>query len=69
MANVALEEFIDQNSDELVRRCRIKVAKRQSPPAEAEIDGGVRLLLSQISDELRHGPSQNDEITQGATRQ
>jgi hypothetical protein len=70
MANVALDQFIDRNVDELVRRCRVKVAKRESPPSsEAEIDGGVRLFLSQLSDVLRRGLSENSEITQGATRQ
>jgi hypothetical protein len=70
MANVALDQFIDRNSEELVRRCRVKVAKRQSPPSsEAEIDGGARLFLSQLSHELRHGPSENHEISQSATHQ
>jgi hypothetical protein len=69
MSNVALDQFIDQNSAELIRRCRVKVAKRQGPSTEAEIDGGVRLFLSQLSHELRHGPSLNNEISQGATRQ
>ena len=70
MAKMALAEFVDENSAELIRRCRVKVAKRQSPTAsETDIDGGVRLFLSQLSHELRHGPTQNNEISQGATQQ
>ena len=46
------------------------MAKRQGPSAsEDDIDGGVRLFLSQLSHELRHGPSLNNEISQSATRQ
>jgi hypothetical protein len=70
MAKIPLDQFIDQNSAELIRRCRVKVATRQSPAStEAEIDGGVRLFLSQLSHELRHGPSQNNVISEGATQQ
>src|SRR5688500_10481562 len=70
MAKMALAEFIDQNSAELISRCRAKVAKRRSPVAsEADIDGGVKLFLSQLSGELRHGPSKTNEISQGATQQ
>ena len=70
MANMPLDQFVEQNSDELVRRCRVKAAKRDGPPSrDAEIDGGVRLFLSQLADVLRLGPSMNTEISQGATRQ
>jgi hypothetical protein len=70
MPSVTLGQFIDENNAELIRRCRVKAAKRQNVTAtEADIDGGVRLFLSQLSHELRHGPSQNDLIGQGATRQ
>lgn len=67
MATVALGEFIDTNRDELIRRCRAKVAKRAAPPpTEAEIDYGVPLFLEQLSEELRHGPSITDEIKASA---
>jgi hypothetical protein len=70
MPKMTLAEFIDQNTPELIRRCRVKVASRQSPPtSEADIDGGVRLFLSQLSDELRHGASATNEISRGATQQ
>ncbi len=70
MPKMTLAEFVDQNTPELIRRCRVKVASRQSPPtSEADIDGGVRLFLSQLSDELRHGASATNEISRGATQQ
>jgi hypothetical protein len=67
MANVRLYEFIEDNRDELIGRCRAKVATRLSPPAtEAEIDRGVPLFLDQLVDELRHGPTMSQEISKGA---
>ena len=69
MANLALDQFIDQNGEELLRRCRVKVGKRESPPAtEGEVDGGVPLFLAQLSEELRHGPSKTHEISKGAMK-
>jgi hypothetical protein len=67
MANIALYEFIGANRDELIRRCRAKVAERSAPPpTEAEIDHGVPLFLDQLCEELRHGPSQTHEISNSA---
>jgi hypothetical protein len=69
MANVTLCGFIGANREELVRRCRAKVAKRSAPPpTEAEIDNGVPLFLDQLVEELRYGPSKTDEISKSATR-
>src|SRR5687767_14081495 len=66
MANIALHEFIGLNRDELIGRCRAKVAKRAAPPStEAEIDHGVPLFLDQLVVELRDGPSKTAEITKG----
>ena len=63
MATLALGDFIDANRDELIRRCRRKVAKRSAPPpTEAEIDHGVPLFLDQLCQELRYGPSDTDAI-------
>jgi hypothetical protein len=68
MANLPLADFIDQNRDELIGRCRAKVAKRADPPpTEAEIDHGVPLFLHQLCEELRHGPSKTHDITRAAT--
>jgi len=67
MANVTLFDFIDQNRDELIGRCRAKVAKRSAPPpTEAEINHGVPLFLDQLCAELRHGPSKTHEISNSA---
>jgi hypothetical protein len=69
MTNVALDQFIDQNAAELLRRCEVKVAARAGPPAtEAQSRGGVPLFLAQLSAELRHGPTNIDEITESAMR-
>jgi hypothetical protein len=69
MADVALEVFITENREELVQRCRAKVAGRSSPPpTRAEIDQGVPLFLDQLVQELRDGPSETHTITRAAVR-
>jgi hypothetical protein len=69
MANLQLHEFIRGNREELIRRCRAKVAQRSAPPpTEAEIDSGVPLFLDQLVEELRHGPSKTHEISTSAVR-
>ena len=51
-----LHEFITENRDEIIRRCRAKVAMRSiPPPTEAEIDHGVPVFLDQLRDALRLG--------------
>ena len=51
-----LHEFIALNRDEIIRRCRAKVATRSIPaPTEAEIDHGVPVFLDQLRDALRLG--------------
>ena len=54
-----LKEFIALNHDEIIRRCRAKVARRSMPPVTAaEIDHGVPVFLDQLVDVLRaHGSS------------
>ena len=65
---MTLYEFIGAHRDELIGRCRAKVAKRSSPPpTEAEIDHGVPLFLEQLCKELRRGPSNTHEISKSAT--
>ena len=69
MAPVSLSEFIEANRDELIGRCRAKVAQRSSPPAtEAEIARGVPLFLDQLSGELRDGASKTAEINKSAVQ-
>jgi signal transduction histidine kinase len=51
-----LHEFIAINRDEIIRRCRGKVATRSvPPPTDAEIDHGVPVFLDQLADALRLG--------------
>jgi hypothetical protein len=49
-----LHEFLTVNRDELIRRCRSKVSKRNSPPVTAsELEYGVPLFLEQLVEALR----------------
>lgn len=49
-----LHEFLTTNRDELVRRCREKVAKRRAPkPTATEIEHGIPLFLDQLIGTLR----------------
>jgi hypothetical protein len=67
MTNITFSEFIGVNRDELIGRCRTKVAQRSSPPAtEAEIARGVPLFLDQLADELGNGASKTAEMSKGA---
>ena len=69
MASVTLDEFIGGHREELIRRCRAKVAIRSvPPPTKAEIDQGVPLFLDQLVKELRDGPSETRDIAQGAAQ-
>jgi hypothetical protein len=62
-----LREFIEVNRDELVRRCREKVAARSiPPPTAAEINHGVPLFLDQLVEALRSGSPSAVEIEKSA---
>jgi len=62
-----LHEFVTSNRDEIIRRCRAKVAMRSlPPPAEAEIDHGVPLFLGQLVDALRLGQSSSQAMGRSA---
>jgi signal transduction histidine kinase len=62
-----LYEFITLNRDEIIRRCRAKVATRPIPtPTEAEIDHGVPLFLDQLVGVLRLGQSSSPEMVSSA---
>jgi signal transduction histidine kinase len=53
-----LYEFIAVHRDEIIERCRTKVATRSiPPPTEAEINHGVPLFLAQLRQALRLGQS------------
>ena len=62
-----LYQFVAEHRDEIIRRCRAKVAMRSvPPPTEAEIDHGVPLFLGQLVEALRLGPSSSTEIGDSA---
>ena len=62
-----VDDFIAEHRDEIIRRCRAKVATRSvPPPTEAEIDHGVPLFLDQLVDALRLGLSSSPEIGSSA---
>jgi signal transduction histidine kinase len=58
-----LFEFVSLNREEIVRRCRAKVAIRSIPtPTAAEIDHGVPVFLDQLVEALRAGLSDGPDI-------
>jgi signal transduction histidine kinase len=63
-----LQDFITSNREDIIRRCRAKVATRSvPPPTEAEIDHGVPLFLEQLVAALsRGGVKFNPEIAKSA---
>lgn len=62
-----LQEFIEVNREEIIRRCRGKVATRSIPaPSAAEIDHGVPLFLDQLVTALRSGGTSTLEIDRSA---
>lgn len=64
-----LHAFITANRDEIILRCRAKVATRlEPPPTAAEIDNGVPMFLGQLLDALRQGPSAISNINKSATQ-
>jgi hypothetical protein len=66
---MTLDQFLNDNRAELIHRARAKVAGRSSPPVDpAELEHGVPLFLSQLSDTLvDQGPGGMDDSTR-ATR-
>jgi signal transduction histidine kinase len=62
-----LHQFVALNREEIIRRCRAKVATRAvPPPTKAEIDHGVPLFLDQLADALRRGVTSSPELSRGA---
>ena len=58
-----LHEFLSANRDELIRRCRAKVSKRDSPPVTAsELEYGVPLFLGQLVEALRYAETLSDDV-------
>jgi signal transduction histidine kinase len=64
-----LHEFLTENRQEIIARCREKVASRRSPPStDTELDHGVPLFLDQLIDTLRRELRSSPEIGQSATK-
>jgi signal transduction histidine kinase len=64
-----LHDFIARNRDEIILRCRAKVATRSvPPPTEVEIDHGVPVFLDQLTDALRLGNSSGRDIRRTAVQ-
>jgi hypothetical protein len=62
-----LYEFIAIHRQEIIRRCRAKVASRSvPPPTPSEINNGVPLFLDQMADALRLGQVSSPEIGRSA---
>ena len=66
---LVLHEFIAVNRDEIIDRCRAKVAARSTaPPMQAEVDHGVPVFLDQLRDALRLGLITSPEISTSAIK-
>ena len=58
-----LHVFVAENRDEIIRRCRAKVAMRSIPaPTPAELEHGVPHFLNQLVEALQHHLSSTAEI-------
>ena len=64
-----LDEFIAVHREEIITRCRAKVATRSAPPpTEAEIDHGVPMFLDQLQNALRLDETMSLEISRTAVK-
>jgi hypothetical protein len=64
-----LGQFIGAHREELLLRCRAKVATRPSPPpTDAEIERGIPQFLDDITGELSGGPSKKLQMARSATQ-
>ena len=65
-----LYEFLRMNRQDLIERCRTKVASRRAPrPTEAELEHGIPLFLEQLIDMLQaHLPAPPPFMLSTATR-
>lgn len=64
-----LHEFITANRQEIIGRCRTKVAARQNPPpSTSEITEGIPLFLDQLVDILRLHTSSNSTLHNAASQ-
>ena len=65
--DLVLHNFITANREEIIVRCRSKVAVRSvPPPTKAEIEHGVPVFLDQLVTALRPGSTANPDIADSA---
>src|ERR1044071_9722262 len=55
LAPAKLSEFVKDHREEIIARCRIRVAGRMAPrPTEAELEHGIPLFLRELEQTLDH---------------
>jgi hypothetical protein len=63
-----LHEFVTANRDEIIGRCKVKVATRSAPTSTASSTRGIPVFLDQLVDELRVGLSKSPAIGESASQ-
>ncbi len=64
-----LSDFVTQHRDELVAKCRARVAARSAPrPTEFELEHGVPLFLEQLAEALRRELLAHEAMGETATK-
>ena len=64
-----LHEFVSLHREEIIARCRTRVAARSiPPPTESELNQGVPMFLDQLQDALRSGTIGGAEIGRSASQ-
>src|SRR5688572_16039121 len=68
MVSIALEDFICNHHDELIRRCEAKVRTRVPALDKGESYHGVPLFLEQLCEQLRDGADETGDIGDSAKK-
>jgi signal transduction histidine kinase len=64
-----LDRFLDEHRDEIIARCRRRVAARSAPrPTDVELEHGIPLFLDQLIEALRLQRDLNPDAERAATR-
>ncbi len=64
-----LHDFIIENRDEIIRRCRIKLARRAAPlVTDLELEHGVPLFLDQFVEVVRAAAGASAKMNEAATK-
>jgi hypothetical protein len=63
-----LHEFIADNRNEIIARCRASISNRPAPrPTDIELEHGVPLFLGQLADALQSALNPNPAIRDSGT--